>query len=54
MAHWSPVRQKRSVCVEAKVTDEEHIIFDELEAFMTRNETGEYLPFKKVEGRSEM
>ena len=41
---------KTNVCVETKITDEEHLIIDELEPFMTRDETEEYLPFKKVEG----
>ena len=50
MTQWSPVRQIRSICVETKITDEEHLIIDELETFMTRNETKEYVPFKKVEG----
>ena len=39
------------VRVETKITDEERLIIDELEALMIRNETEEYLPFKKVDQR---
>ena len=39
------------VCVETKITDEERLITDELKALMIRNETEEYLPFKKVDQR---
>ena len=31
--------------------DEERLIIDELQAFMIKNETEEYLPFKKVDQR---
>ena len=34
--------------VETKITDEERLIIDELKSFMIRNETEQYLPFKKV------
>ena len=37
------------VCAETKITDEEHLIIDELKALMIRNETEEYLPYKKVD-----
>ena len=40
---------KIRVRVEAKITDEERLIIDELKALMIRNETEEYLPFKKVD-----
>ena len=39
------------VRVETKITDEERLIIDQLEALMIRNETEEYLPFKKVDQR---
>ena len=39
------------VCVETEITDEEHLITDELIALMIRNETEEYLTFKKVDQR---
>ena len=39
------------VRVETKITDEERLIIDQLEALMIRNETEEYLPFKKVNQR---
>ena len=37
--------------VETEITDEERLIIDELKALMIRNETEEYLPFKKVDQR---
>ena len=37
--------------VETEITDEECLITDELKVFMIRNETEEYLPFKKVDQR---
>ena len=40
-----------SVRVETKITDEERLIIDELKALMKRNETEEYLCFKKVDRR---
>ena len=40
-----------SVRVETKITDEERLIIDELKASMIRNETEEYLRFKKVDRR---
>ena len=39
------------VYVETKIIDEERLITDELKALMVRNETEEYLPFKKVDQR---
>ena len=39
------------VRIEIKITDEDHLIIDEPEALMIRNETEEYLPFKKVDQR---
>ena len=39
------------VCVETEITDEEHLITDKLIALMIRNETEEYLTFKKVDQR---
>ena len=39
------------VCVETEITDDEHLITDELIALMIRNETEEYLTFKKVDQR---
>ena len=39
------------VCVETKITDEERLIIQELKSLMIRNETEEYLPFKKVDQR---
>ena len=40
------------VHVETEITDEEHLIIDELNAFMTRNERQECLPFKKADQRN--
>ena len=40
------------VHVETKKADGEHLINDELKALMIRNETEEYLPFKKVDQRT--
>ena len=40
------------VHVEIKITAEDRLIIDEPEALMIRNETEEYLPFKKVDQRS--
>ena len=37
--------------VETKIRDEKRLIIDELKALMIRNETEEYLPFKKVDQR---
>ena len=42
------MRQIR-VHVETEITDEEHLISNELKAFIIQNETEEYLPFKKVD-----
>ena len=39
------------VRVETEITDEEHLIIDELKSLITRNETDEYLPFKKLDHR---
>ena len=39
------------VRVETKITDEERLIIDELKSLMIRNETEEYLTFKKVDQR---
>ena len=46
-----PSETEICVRVETKITDEERLIIDELEALMIRNETEEYLPFKKVDQR---
>ena len=46
-----PSETEIRVRVESKITDEEHLIIDELEALMIRNEREEYLPFKKVNQR---
>ena len=43
---WSPMRQV-CVFVETEITDEERIITDELKVFLIRNETEQYLLFKK-------
>ena len=39
------------VRVETEITDEEHLIIDELKSLITRNEADEYLPFKKLDHR---
>ena len=46
-------RNMRQICVrvETEVADEERLIIDEVKALMIRNETREYLPFKKVDQR---
>ena len=46
-----PSETEICVRVETKITDEERLIIDQLEALMIRNETEEYLPFKKVDQR---
>ena len=46
-----PSETEICICVETKITDEEHLIIDELKALMIRNEAEEYLPFKKVDQR---
>ena len=52
MAQWSPKREREIVVlVETEITDEEHLIINELKALMVRDETEEYLPFKKVDQR---
>ena len=38
-------------CLEAKITGDGRIIIDKLKDLMIRNETEEYLPFKKVDQR---
>ena len=43
-----PSETETHVHVECKIIDEEHLIIDELKTLMIRNETEEYLPFKKV------
>ena len=43
-----PSETEAHVHVECKIIDEEHLIIDELKTLMIRNETEEYLPFKKV------
>ena len=50
VGQWSLMRQIH-VRVEIKITDEDRLIIDEPEALMIRNETEEYLPFKKVDQR---
>ena len=45
-----PSEKEIRVRVESKITDEERLIMDELKALI-RNETEEYLPFKKVDQR---
>ena len=44
-----PCETEIHVHVETKITDEECLIIDELKSLMIRNETEEYLPFKKVD-----
>ena len=39
----------RQICVETKIMDDERLIIDELKALMIKNETEEYLTFKKVD-----
>ena len=39
------------VHAETEITDEGRLIIDELKALMIKNETEEYLPFKKVDQR---
>ena len=46
-----PSETEIRVRVETKITDEKRLIIDELKALMIRNETEEYLPFKKVDQR---
>ena len=46
-----PSETEICVRVETKITDEERLIIDELKSLMIRNETEEYLPFKKVDQR---
>ena len=46
-----PSEAEIRVCVETKITDEEHLLTDEVKALMIRNETKEYLSFKKVDQR---
>ena len=42
MAQWSPMREI-GVRVETEITNEEHLIIDELKALMVRNEPEEHL-----------
>ena len=42
---------KINVSIETEITHEKHLIIDELKSLMIRNETEEYLPFKKVDQR---
>ena len=46
-----PTETEICVRVETKITDEERLIIDELKSLMIRNETEEYLTFKKVDQR---
>ena len=46
-----PSKTEIHVRVETKITNEEHLIIDELKDLIIRNETEEYLPFKKVDQR---
>ena len=46
-----PSETEIGVRVETKITDEEHLIIDELKALMITNKTQENLPFKKVDQR---
>ena len=46
-----PSEAEISVCVKTKIADEERLIIDELRVLMVRNETEEYLPFKKLNQR---
>ena len=46
-----PSETEIRVRVETKIRDEKRLIIDELKALMIRNETEEYLPFKKVDQR---
>ena len=47
-----PSKTEIHVRVETKITNEEHLIIDELKDLIIRNETEEYLPFKKVDQRN--
>ena len=51
MAQWSQNETEMRVRVETEITDEECLITDEIKALMIRNETEEYLLFKKVDQR---
>ena len=44
-----PNEAKIRISIETEITHEKHLIIDELKALMIRNETEEYLPFKKVD-----
>ena len=44
-----PNEAKIHISIETEITHEKHLIIDELKALMIRNETEEYLPFKKVD-----
>ena len=44
-----PSEAKIHISIETEITHEKHLIIDELKALMIRNETEEYLPFKKVD-----
>ena len=46
-----PSETEIHVRVETKITHEEHLIIDELKALIIRNESEEYLSFKKVDQR---
>ena len=46
-----PSETEIRVHVETKNIDDERLIINELKALMIRNETEEYLPFKKVDQR---
>ena len=46
-----PSETEIRVRVETKIRDEKRLIIDELKVLMIRNETEEYLPFKKVDQR---
>ena len=48
-----PIETEIRVHVKAKITDEERLIIGELKALTIRNETEEYLPFKKVDQRKQ-
>ena len=44
-----PSKTEMRVRIEIKITDKERLIIEKLKALMIRNETGEYLPFRKVD-----
>ena len=39
MAQWTPMRQSICACAEREITDEQHLIIDELKTLIIRKET---------------